>query len=446
MESGASPVGGALGRNIGNALGAPGISSGRATRGSSGANRGDAGIALRIELRACGTHAVCALLSVDVARRSVAIRGHAVATNFRPARGAARRLDRANRRGAGAATVLQRSGHGTNIVGTTCSRATCGVGNESATIVPRVATTVRPRTTTERTNCGGASGSAPGRHGDTGLTNAVRTAAIVNGSVAIIVDVVATNLAHRERRLRALQRAVVAVERAIGTRTNLAGYRASATAARITFIDDVVAVIVETIADFVRRKHRLRTERRTILALNRADGANTELASNGAHHAACSFVGGSIAIVVDAIACLVLGHRRRIAFEHAHGARRRSCRTSPLKPRHARLAGTRIAIVDHTVAIVVLAVADLGNRHRIRFALERTGRAIECSLGTCTGQTGVTHDAAAGVTFVGRAIAVVIDAVADFGHRHTWHTGLRNATRTSLHGHLTAAHTARQGA
>lgn len=274
----------------------------------------------------------------------------------------------------------------------------------------------------------------------------MRTAAIVDDAIAIVINVVATNLAHRECLLRARCRSVGAMERARCTRPHLARNRAGAATTRIAVVDDVIAIVVETIADFIRRKHRLRTNQRSVLTLIGARGANAEFPSNHAGHARRAFIRGAVAIVVDAIACLVLGHRRLLARDRTVAASTRPQRTSALKPRHARLAAAGIAIVDHAVAIVVLAVADFSSRHRIRFALERTGRAIECSLGTCTGQTSGTHDAAAGVTFVGRVIAVVIDAVADFGRRHTWHTGLRNASGTSLHGPFTAAYTTRQRA
>lgn len=274
----------------------------------------------------------------------------------------------------------------------------------------------------------------------------MRTATVVDGPITIVINVVATNLAHRECLLCARCRSVGAMERATGAWPKLTRHRAGAATTRIAFVDDVVAIVVEAIADFIRRKHRLGTKQRPVLTLIGAGCANAEFTRNHAGHARRAFIRGAVAIVVDTIACFSLGHRRLLARDRTVAARTRPQGTSPLKPRHTRLAAAGIAIVDHAVAIVVLAVADFCSRHRIRFALERTGRAIERSLGTCTGQTSGAHDAATGVTFVGRVIAVVIDAVADFGHRHTWHTSLRNASGTSLHGHLTAAHTTRQRA
>lgn len=223
-------------------------------------------------------------------------------------------------------------------------------------------------------------------------------------------------------------------------------HSAVAAATRIAFIRLSAAVVVNTVAYFRRRHIRLRTDRRTIHAVDGSRSARTQLIGHRTHGAAGSFIDGIVAIVIDAIASLGHRHDRLGTNDRAVVARARSERTSTWNARHTGHSTARIAFVDHAVAIVVFAVADFIARLHIRHALQCSIRTIQRTHGTSTRHARIAAHAAARIAFVHDRIAIVINAVANFHLRHTRHAGLRNTAHTSGHGHLTATHAARQHA
>jgi len=184
----------------------------------------------------------------------------------------------------------------------------------------------------------------------------MRTAAVVDGAIAIVVDAVAADFSDRKNGLGTIDSAVRAIERSCGTWSLLALHGARRASAGIALVGLPIAVVVDCIANFARWKNRLRTKERPIRALGGADGACALLAGNHAHGTARSFVRRAIAIVVDAVADFVCRHGRGQTRDRTVGAGRRAERACTELTRHAGLSAAGIAVVGGAVAIVVLAV------------------------------------------------------------------------------------------
>lgn len=128
-------------------------------------------------------------------------------------------------------------------------------------------------------------------------------------------------------------------------------------------------------------------------------------------------IDGTIAVVIESVAHVGAWILIAIANDHAHGARSRSRRTN------ARLSGAtpeataRIAIVDNTIAVIVEAVASFGCWEYRLCTNDSPGRTGGDARTAQPGQTGITSDTAAGITFVDGAVAIIIDAVANLGRR-----------------------------
>src|SRR6185312_14600797 len=80
-----------------------------------------------------------------------------------------------------------------------------------------------------------------------------------------------------------------------------------------------------------------------------------------------ALVGGAVAVVVFVVADLGARHDRAVLLAHQHALHARGDRTCALAGLvGARLVGIRRVLVDGTVAVVVLAVADLVPGRRAR--------------------------------------------------------------------------------
>src|SRR5690606_34072983 len=124
-------------------------------------------------------------------------------------------------------------------------------------------------------------------------------------------------------------------------------------------------------------------------------------------------VGDAVAVVVEAVAGLGRGPRAALADEHAAAAKLRAERALAGVDA-ARGAALRVALVDAAVAVVVLAVARLGGRHRLSDAGERAAGAAERPR-RADADVAAAEAAAVGVALVDRAVAVVVGAVAGLG-------------------------------
>jgi len=439
-----------------------------------------------------------ACLAVHVAVRTIAIFRSAVATNFGPStvRSAARRFYRANVRYAGAATVHQWTAQGAYGAGATRIDATCGVRNEGAAIVPRVGAAIGPSAAVERANAIDARRSRTRRgHRRAGAADAMRS--IVDGAVAIVVDGITTHLGARLNRLRTIEIAGRANQLAGGAGPLFTRYVAIRSTTRIAFIRLPVAVVVDIVARFGRRLHRLRTIERSILANRRANGARPYFARHIAHRAARLFVRCAIAIVVDAVAHLGLRHSGGTRLHHTTGTRgnRRHATTNTAREdtqsivdeeiaividaitgfrlglsRRTRLRHTihtcldgrqtraraarrlRNVFVAHAVAIVIFAVARLHRRKHFALAWPpghirtrlRTGLAFAYAHGAITTRITRAHFAFGGTrtidSIVDLAIAIFIRAVASFRHRISWCTGRNHSLDASIDRDLASAH------
>jgi hypothetical protein len=154
-ESGARPVGidaGAHGSNQVYACLVPRTGTRGAARGILRANRGDAGIALRVEIRARGANAMRALRTIDGTGCAIAQRGSPIAADLVPSRRTAMGFGSADRGNARAASIGQWAAQSADIVSATRTRAARRVRDNCAAIVPGLGATIRPRSTTKRTN------------------------------------------------------------------------------------------------------------------------------------------------------------------------------------------------------------------------------------------------------------------------------------------------------
>jgi hypothetical protein len=151
-----------------------------------------------------------------------------------------------------------------------------------------------------------------------------------------------------------------------------------------------------------------------------------------------AIVGGAIAIVIEAVACLGGRIVVAIASDHAVRTRRRSSRANAALSGAARQSAARVAVVDGAIAIVIEAVARLGGRIVVAIADDCAARARRRSSGANALLASRANQAAAWIAIVGSAVAIVVEAVAGFRARrriliaHDAATGTRRrACRTN---------------
>ena len=189
-----------------------------------------------------------------------------------------------------------------------------------------------------------------------------------------------------------------------------------------------IAIVVDAV---VEHFEGARIHRRRLIALRRVVAAIVVANAITIAVVIGIFVGLTIAVVVDGVAArLVL---RSLLVLHARerriDARDRTRAAFARNTRRARAAAAGIVFVDQAVAIIVLAVANLG-AGRARNTRERSAGTRQRTIATFTHGIGKTQPAAAGIALVGRSIAVVIDTVADLRGRRPGRA-IEHSTRTN---------------
>src|SRR5262249_39153106 len=125
----------------------------------------------------------------------------------------------------------------------------------------------------------------------------------------------------------------------------------------------------------------------------------------------------AVAVVVETVAHFRGRELLLHAVEHAVLADRGAGRAHAEKTGVARVAAARVAFIDEPVAVVVASVARFGGGLLERVAHGMSGGASAGAERADTGAAGVARGAEAGDVFVDHAVAVVVDAVANFSGR-----------------------------
>lgn len=186
--------------------------------------------------------------------------------------------------------------------------------------------------------------------------------------------------------------------------------------AGVAVIDGAIAIVIKTVADFGRRGIVLIAYDRAAGTRRRARRTNTLLTGIAVRSAArIAIVDGSIAIVVQSVACFRARIRIAIAYDRAIGARCRSWSTHTGLPRVAHHGAARVAIIDGAIAIIIQSVADLGAWIRITIANDSTAGAGRRSRGAYTKLPRVAHHRTTGIAVVDNSVAIIVQAVASFG-------------------------------
>lgn len=201
----------------------------------------------------------------------------------------------------------------------------------------------------------------------------------------------------------------------------LPGDRTHPAAAGIVFVDLTIAVVIDAVARFRGRENRLRTSDHSIGAIRRPHGARpgnsrrTRLTTSG-----IAIIGNAIAVVIETIADFRNGLHRGGTNERPERAGLNPGSAKPGQWRHTRSAAAGIAVVDHTVAIVVLIIAYLGRRCAW---CARSGHTIHARLRRHATRADAARNGAE--TIVDGAVAVIVHVVADFELRCARYTCLR---------------------
>lgn len=189
------------------------------------------------------------------------------------------------------------------------------------------------------------------------------------------------------------------------------------TAAGIAFIHRPIAVVIFSVTNFGLRVDDLRAGKNAILAGQNAIGAFSERSRHRTRRSApgIAFVYLPVAIIIGAIAGLRPWHirlgtngRSADAVENARSANSRLAGI-------ARNVTARVTFVRLAIAVVIQTVTQFGRRKTRLRAGKRPTRALHHANAT---NADLTHDvalgSAAGIAFVDVAIAVIIEAVANF--------------------------------
>ncbi len=264
-------------------------------------------------------------------------------------------------------------------------------------------------------------------------TNARRV--VVDDAVTIVIDAIA-RFGLRIDGSNAHQTAGLALVRPVRTGSGVrrAALRASSDG---RVVDDAVAIVVLPVARF-----RLRVERADAHQVARLALDGSETAREGVALAARNartlrlVVDGAVAVVVDPVTRFRRGidgsDADRLPILALHRAKR-ARRSSALSALRAYAADV---VVDRAVAIVVDSIACFRCRVPRAHALQRATHALNHAQHTRRGTRLTARNAGSLRCVVDHAIAIVIDAVADFHRRidiaHTHdlrHLALRHAER-----------------
>jgi hypothetical protein len=197
-------------------------------------------------------------------------------------------------------------------------------------------------------------------------------------------------------------------------------------AARIALIDLAITVVVEPVADVRREGIELHAGQRARLAVENAGGALTDEAGvAGRTFPEIFFIDLAVTVVVEPVADLLRRGDDGTALHPGIAAERLAAPTLALQLlRDAGLAGVRIAVVDFAVAVVVETVADFVRRLGVGDALRagagvhgvaEIGDALRGAGGADAESARLAVPAEALQAVVDVTVAVVVEPVAAFG-------------------------------
>jgi hypothetical protein len=239
----------------------------------------------------------------------------------------------------------------------------------------------------------------------------------INATIAVVIDAIAAfdlGGARLDAALDASAIGITDVDACIGTSANANG--AALTEGGEVFIDLAIAVVVKAITDFGGGLVILDALETAIDAGSRSCGADAKKTCvTGCATTGIAFIDLAIAVVVDAVTDLVGGLVILDALEATTYAVACTRRTDTRKPRVTGSAAAGIVFVDLAIAVVIEAVADFGGGGIIADALKGTVDAVSRTRSTDTRLPGVTCRATAGISFIDLAVAVVIEAITDLG-------------------------------
>ena len=251
---------------------------------------------------------------------------------------------------------------------------------------------------------------------------------LVTKAVAIVVEAVADLFVWQQKR-QALESRRGADRGALGTDAELAG-GAERAAFRVVVVDEAVAVVVEPIAELLIRNHvahaaAILTERAGLNAtlaeahIQRRVAAVVAVA--GQRVARGIFVLDAVAVVVEAVADLGRGGEEGGALGARVAAGSRASGADAGEAGRAGATACRAAIVRQAVAVVVEQVAELGLRHHISDAGAVLAARAGLKAGVALANVDVagvtveadTRDGSASIILIHRAVAIIVNAVAD---------------------------------
>jgi hypothetical protein len=234
---------------------------------------------------------------------------------------------------------------------------------------------------------------------------------------------------HRRRaRLAAIGRIAIAVGKSgiAGSKNTLSvtakGRGVGQRWADDSFVDNPVAVVVETIANLGARLRGLLADEHPAQALRRARRANTQQTGVAGHATAgITIVDDAVAVVVKSVTGLHTWLCGLLTDELAAHARHRACRADARQAGVARCSAAGVTIVHSAIAVIVETVANFGSRRHLTHTRAEAAPISKTRLGpshttsdTCrSGWTGVTRLDCAGRAdgdHLGSALSIGTDA------------------------------------
>jgi hypothetical protein len=251
---------------------------------------------------------------------------------------------------------------------------------------------------------------------------------LIDRAIAIVVERVA-ELGSRSYCTGAPRCALVAYE---NPRRAFTHARAARRAHRKPVIDDAVAIIIEHIADLCDRPSSTLTGQHSIHAAGRTRRTLTCIVTTGCPCPRIAFIDERVAIIVESIAAL----RPRAAFTHA---RQRPADTN-LAPELAftgfrvttLTAALWISLIHDAITVVVGRIAQLSHRFDRSCARNRSRSTLGRSRSTRTGSA-TARDTASRISFVDAGVTVVVDSVTDFSSRRAITDARHRATDATHH-------------
>lgn len=200
----------------------------------------------------------------------------------------------------------------------------------------------------------------------------------------------------------------------------------------ISFVDLIVAIVIDAIASLRRIREVWLANQRPVRALRRSKTACIGFAGIANDvSSGIAFIHHSIAIVVDAIALLSGRRNDRETIDLASLAYQLARCTNPEIPSSTIETRSRNVVIDRAITIVVDVIARLSRRHDIRHALLLARVARLLANGTRPRSTRhSTRLVAVRECLVHEQVAVVVDAVANLERRSVRDTRIQHSVFT----------------